>query len=372
MDDNFEDGLGLGFGCVCGQCVVEPYALEDTIVDSDEDMNDSFDDDRDSDTDSELWPDSYVKSEMYMNILRVNRQIYHEASSLFYAEAELVLGVDDILCLEQRSSGHREFFLSFDMDPPDNVIWRYNPLKGIGKRDEEGVVTYESPPLEGLLDPHVFARFQKLSFEICFDEDYLPPDFEIWINDDTLELNQSEADEYKTIMERSTMIRDIVKIISESQNITHLSIKLEAGIGALSANIVRARDADDDYDSSIDNEDDEERQAIEDKADKTECAANEKAAELLVESNLFDPLLQLSNVKNFKFEFQFYHEEFAEPEDPPFKPQQKTMEKIAAMKALIEDNYKKPDPDALVPKENAVASNKRKGKRKRSKRAGRV
>ena len=43
-------------------------------------------------------------------------------------------------------------------------VWRHNPLHGIGHRDEHGQLTYNTPEMDGLMDSHVFARFQQVLF----------------------------------------------------------------------------------------------------------------------------------------------------------------------------------------------------------------
>jgi hypothetical protein len=256
----------------------------------------------------------------------------------------------------------------YDMDPPDNVIWRHDPLKGIGKQDRNGVVKYKSSQLAGRLDPHVFARFQKLKFEICYNEDYLGQESEIWIDDDTFEFNQAQIEEYVKHIQRSSLIKDMVNIIDHSHNITHLSIQLEAEIPVASLAINRADELED-MELDADEDDADEREAIEDKSDETQYIANERASELLVVSELFNPLLKLSNVKNFSFGFDFIHHE---PEDPPFQPQPKTIEKIALMKTTIESQYKELDWDVTASTQDVTASRvkKTKGKGKSKEKKG--
>jgi len=43
------------------------------------------------------------------------------------------------------------------------------PLKGIGTTAEDRTVVYESPELDGLIEPHVLAQFQNITFKAVFD-----------------------------------------------------------------------------------------------------------------------------------------------------------------------------------------------------------
>jgi hypothetical protein len=314
--------------CHCSDCVLERELEEE----EEEEMDPWHDSDSETST-----IDGIERLPMYMNILRTNRQIYHEASSLLYTEAELIMGMNDILCLshKQTKNSASTLFLDFNMEPPQNRIWRYNPLKGFGKKDANGIVSYKSAhfKLGGKLEPHVFARFQKITFELRFDDNFALED-EMWINDDTFEFNKSQAEEYKERMQRNNaMVKDFVKIISHSSLITHLKIVLEAEVSATSTAIARADDV---YD--LDDEmEPEEMKAIEDKSEAIQDIANERATELLVDTNLFDPLLNLWNVKNFGFEFDFMHRD---EDAPPYQPQPTTAEKVVALKTRIESNFK--------------------------------
>ena len=274
------------------------------------------------------------------NILRVNRQIYREASALLYSEAEVILGIDDILCVaphgNKKVASERAFPDFIQMIPPQNRIWRYNPLKPWEQKHSNGEVKYKSSnyTLGGRLEPHVFSRFQKIKFELRFDEDYNLED-EMWIDDDTLVFNQSQAESYKVRMQRSNIIKDFVRIIKHSPLITHLAIVLEAEVEAMSTAIARADDIYE-YEDELDAD---EMSAIEAKAEEIQDKANEIASELLLETNLFDPLYKLSNVKNFKFEFDFMHRDFKLETSKPYQPQPNTSQIIVAMKNRIEGNF---------------------------------
>lgn len=77
-------------------------------------------------------------------ILRANRQIYSEASSLLYTGLQVRLQPGDFLCMNAgkdvvKASG----------------IWRHNPLHGIGTTNQSGQTIYATPELDGFMEPHV-------------------------------------------------------------------------------------------------------------------------------------------------------------------------------------------------------------------------
>jgi len=141
--------------------LVDPDDPENEWVDEDSDLdsiNDDFDHDSEISNDSsEGWGREYVSDweldpitaadlendKKYPAILRANRQIYNEASSLFYTEATLVVDPEDIFCLAKKP-----YALNFGV-PSDEPVWRYDPLKSVGKMNENGRVTYETLEMGG-------------------------------------------------------------------------------------------------------------------------------------------------------------------------------------------------------------------------------
>lgn len=121
--------------------------------------------DGDTDTESDMSLSSVEHPRIHSQILRVNHQVYQESSSVLYSEATFVLDPEDILCLSKtkvRPYGAAPFE---HFDPPLNKLWRYDPRKGVGCRNRKGDIVYKTPKSEGVLDPHVFARFRKIKFD---------------------------------------------------------------------------------------------------------------------------------------------------------------------------------------------------------------
>jgi len=262
-------------------------------------------------------PKDFENSRKHPAILRVNRQISFEASSVLYSEGTLVLEPGDIFCL-------RDKMLRFG-DRNDNP-WRHNPLEGVGKLNEKGQTIYDTPATPpGLMEPHVFARFQKIVFDANFD--FLSTQhIEMWINDETFVVNPEDAENFRKILRSSPIIKDFVIIISNSPKINSLKICLEVELMVSSSLMMEEVPSDD-----------EEADDAEERVDKLMDIGNERATEIFMDSNICEPLLKLTNVRNFEFNF------FEDREDDErYTPLEKHVELIREMKETIEANFKEP------------------------------
>lgn len=275
-------------------------------------------DDSSSDSSDDTFDDDEEPINRDLAILRTNRQIYSEASSLFYSEAILTLEPADIFCLAKDPRRLR-------FGTSEEMAWKHNPLEGIGKKDKNGVVVYKTRPLSGDIEPHIFAKFQKISFDAYFDDDQTQP-LEMWIDDDTHVIREEDAMAFKKIFSGSDLIKDLVKILSNSPRITSLEITVEVEVLA-NSNLIMA--------DLMEESDDEDTEA-EDKTEKIMDVANEKATELFLESGIMDPLKTLSNVSYCDFKFGFDHR----GEGYEYKPPGKYVQMLRDMKETIESNFK--------------------------------
>ncbi|KAE9363785.1 hypothetical protein N431DRAFT_474787 [Stipitochalara longipes BDJ] len=95
---------------------------------------------------------------IYIDILRVNRQVNGEASHLMYSELDIIICPGDIAGLRS----------SEDLAKPTPNTWRHNPLHGIGSPDPHGSRVYATPELDGMMEPHI-SRFKNVSLQLIFD-----------------------------------------------------------------------------------------------------------------------------------------------------------------------------------------------------------
>ncbi|KAK0114839.1 hypothetical protein ONS96_013321 [Cadophora gregata f. sp. sojae] len=303
----------------------------DIEVDSDvENASDDNTDEPDSDDDMEEEDENYITAaeanlfaaedyEAYKKhpaILRTNKQIYSEAMTMLHTEAILVVEPGDIFCLCENPQ-------DLKFGAAHRGVWRHNPLLGFG-REVNGAVVYDSPEIEGgLLEPHVFARFQNVHFDATFDFEHTQ-NVELWIDDDTHVIRQNDAEELQRLVRSSSIMNDFVKVIEKSR-LASLEISLEVEVMANSSMMME----------EMLGESDDEADEVEEKIDKLMEVANERATEIFLDSGVCDALASITNVQSFNFTFGFEHRE----EEDKYKPQPKHVQMIAQMKKVIEGNW---------------------------------
>jgi len=303
--------------------------------------------DEDEDEDAEDIP---RRSGRDLAILRTNRQIYNEASALFYAESTVLIEIDDLLDLAQQRPAHivgRWQFAWMD-------TWSHHPISNPGKQLSNGNYNYRPNPIpvvmqtsqdrrhhpwtdrrvihshttripvspNGKLFPHVFSRFQNIQLNATFEEDYVQHNA-MWIDDETFDIRPSDAEKFlkhvskvdfyvllyvlTLLLQVKTLkvITDFVKLLSHSPKI-NLTIILEAVI-EVQSKFLNGMDDETDDGSDLSDLDDEsahkERLTQIEKEDKILDMANQRAVELLVDSTLFNPLKRLANVRKFNIQF---------------------------------------------------------------------
>ncbi|KAL2059718.1 hypothetical protein VTL71DRAFT_10210 [Oculimacula yallundae] len=299
----------------------------------DEDISDKDEEDSDSDSDSDadmeggkeyvtaaeanmFAAEDYEAYKKHPAILRTNKQIYTEAITMFHEEAILVVEPGDIFSLSDKPE-------DLDFGAAHEAVWRHNPLQGFG-RNVNGSVVYDSPEIEGgLLEPHVFARFQRILFDANFDFEHTQ-NVELWIDDDTHVIRKDDAEKFQKLIKSSRILKDFVKVIEHSK-LTSLEISLEVEVMANSNMMMQ---------EMLDDSDDE-AEEVEDKIDKLMEVANERCTEMFLDSGVCDPLASLTSVQAFDLTFGFEHRE----EDDKYKPLPRHVKMIAQMKKHIEGQY---------------------------------
>lgn len=268
-------------------------------------------------------------------ILRTNRQIYSEALSLLYTELELHLQPGDVLCMNTGK----------DIVKASERVWRHNPLQGIGTTNPNGQTIYPKPELDGPMEPHVLARFKKIIFEMDFSwemetleaetdrnaegeqnvQDPIAPS--LFVNED-LTINPEDEAKLLAFYRRSTIIHQLVKILSNSSDIVRLDMRLDVEVLCHDHIIL-------DSDSENDDESNE--------ATRNTDVANERAIEIFLDSGLLKPLEKLSVVRSFNFEFD--RPDFTDRESSVeqgwgfWKPKPEYGRMLSDLKQKIERNY---------------------------------
>ena len=176
------------------------------------------------------------------DILRTNRQIYSEASSILYSELRVNLQSGDVLCIKAGK----------DITKASERVWRHNPLDGIGTTNGTGHTVYSKPRLDGVMEPHVLARFKKIAFEwdINWEADTLDAEGcdaekdqtrggkyimqhgvapSLFVHENMRVDTQDEA-ELLAFYRHSTVIHQLVKILSNSPDIVSLEISFEFAV----------------------------------------------------------------------------------------------------------------------------------------------
>jgi len=308
---------------------------EDLELDSDS-MPDLVAFDSDFDVDMRGWipieelatimKEKSEKYRMHPAILRTNRQINIEAASLLYREGVLTLEAADVFYLA------RIPFAS-DFGPPRPVVrrvlneahgetvhvlpapsycggWRSNPL------NEQSIII-----MGGKMDPHVFARFQKVRFDACFNYEYagiIGPRFDRL----TQTLKEIDVQRYRQLLRTSTVMKDFAELISKSRVIKVLEISLEVQMMPNAAYSLAS----------------ECLWRVAGLPNLTQFR-NDRATEVFLDSGICEPLKKLSNVENFNFEFGLDRDR---EEDDLYQPLPQHVALIKEMKEAVEGNFKKP------------------------------
>ncbi|CAD6580877.1 MAG: hypothetical protein ASARMPRED_000360 [Alectoria sarmentosa] len=254
-------------------------------------------------------------------ILRTNRQIYNEASSLLYTELIMHLQPGDVLCMNTGK----------DIVKASERLWRHNPLHGIGTTNPSGQTVYAKPECHGVMEPHVLARFKKITFDMDFNWEFETLEAERYQQvtgdqpapslfvDENLTVNPEDEAKLLVFYQRSTIIHQLVKILSNSPDIFRLEIRFDIEVLGR-------------YDMSLESDSEDEEE--DEKTDRKMDVANERAMELFFDSGLLAPLEKLSNVRRFQFEF-----DALDCNGEIYKPTSKYGRMLRDLKLKIERNH---------------------------------
>ena len=290
-----------------------------------------------------------MEIQRHLAILRTNRQIYNEASALLHSGLTIIVEPGDALT-----------------DTPGNAIverseklWRHAPSNTLPSAKINGQTVYNTPSLDGVLEPHVFAQFRKISyiglFDFTVDDDapsfHINDDLRACAEDERMFVSYLTATKNVTRLRRNPLpavradksprprLRDIlyseevvtqpsvadiiqkfVDLLSNSPVIHHLEFVLNVCVNC--SNIFETVD----YDS----EDSEQEAKEDEKCD----IANARAAELVLEAGVLDPLRNLSNVMSFSCRMETF-----DNDGEVMKPKKKHLKMIQDLKKAIESNW---------------------------------
>lgn len=165
-----------------------------------------------------------------------------------------------------------------------------------------------------LMKPHVFARFQQVTFYTDFE--FTLAESHLYINDD-FNINPDDRARFISFLRRSGIFKLLVQLLSNSLSLHCLSIDLNVEVWA-------------NYNSHFDDWDksDKERNF------KMMRAVNEWAANTFMNSGILNPLWNLFNVKSFEFMFDMMTYNFDD-----YQPQSRQMKMIQNLQWVIQSNW---------------------------------
>ena len=236
-----------------------------------------------------------------LEILRINRQIYSEARALLYSQVPLAMELANIPGAEEKYG--RDLVLK------DKTIWRHGSPGGVSLREDDGSYVYSRPHLNGLMDPHVFANFQRFFINANFnfqDRKRLP----MLLFDNTLHIDPRDRSDFAERLRNMTILEPLVQLLSNLPILRELSITFAVGASYTL------------------------RRGITVVAGEMQLVhlARDQIVELFLDCGVLQPLAKLSNVQSFNFEF--------EGRSNNYYLQLRQRERLEELKATIKSNWK--------------------------------
>lgn len=248
-------------------------------------------------------------------ILRTNRQIYIEASSLMYSQLRMVLRARDLV----------EFGSKTDILMPSKGVWRYQPWEDSYATTSSGKTIYDGPERSGPMEPHVFARFQKISFDAYFDLgrhgliEHVPDlraGFDMASGSDVDLLLVS-------YLKKTRIIKNLARLLARSHLVSELALNLNVKVYPYW---------------------EDERMFIPGGGWRTCQRTNKRATALFLDcGRMLDPLLELCSVRSFNWKISVRSDGETSPTinmvDTPYEPEPMHAQILPELKMTIEQNY---------------------------------
>ncbi|TGO25564.1 hypothetical protein BPAE_0077g00100 [Botrytis paeoniae] len=273
-----------------------------------------------TDSTSSDGSDFAVKYRMWPEIMRVNKQIYEEASSMFFTEATVVICCNDLFFFNNKIF---ELGNMYGKNP-----WRHNPLTAVAKKLPNGTIQYDQEDLGGWVEPHMVAKFQKVLFDCALEEEHTE-NVTLFLDIETGKFDSEDETRFRNCISNLTFVKDFVKVLSKSPVVNKLTINVIVEVTAETR-----LDAE-----SIDSDDEDALNEMEDKQSKADLEANKAATDVFMDCGIFKPLEHLKNVR--KLEFRTGFADFVPAID--YKPKEKYQLMANKLKSLVEGNFKAPE-----------------------------
>ncbi|KAH8646548.1 hypothetical protein BGZ60DRAFT_424235 [Tricladium varicosporioides] len=155
-----------------------------------------------------------------LSILRTNKQVYGEASLVFYEQSTLVIRPYSILCLRSN--------LQLGKAPETYPqVWKHNPLHQPSRtEDSDGKISYTSPQLRGLLEPHIFERFQHVRVLVLMNQSLL----KILMDASTADLVMhaialDNSEPAVRLLQEAHIMDDLVKLLSNMKGLKSAEVQ---------------------------------------------------------------------------------------------------------------------------------------------------
>jgi hypothetical protein len=162
-----------------------------------------------------------------------------------------------------------------------------------------------------------------------FGEEYTQG-LELWIDDNTHIIKAEDAEIFTALLRTSTLFKDLAKILRNCPRIGLLEVALVVEVVA-NSDLIMA-------DMMMETEDEDDDDDDNDPVTRIENIANAKATEILVDSDILTPLLNLTNVVTCNINFDF-DDMFAFDKEK-YQPPARYIKKFRDMKLTIEGNFR--------------------------------
>ena len=217
-----------------------------------------------------------TESEDAFAILRTCRQIYAEASPVYYSMLQVLISPEDVVDLRDKEE-------IVQRNPNMERIHADRTCHIQDTHHEEGI--YETLGLASLLDIETFTRIENINFDgeynLLFMED-VPP---VYVDED-IHISPNDEEKLLAFIKRTRTVENLVSLLAILPRLRTLEFTL-----------VLITPMDDRY---YDEEDVEGHSVSFEKA----RVVGERATELFMECGILDPLRKLTNVEDFDFEIQ--------------------------------------------------------------------